>query len=343
MVFQQIFHDRSDLQFIDRTVKEFKPDLIYLWHIQNLSNAILPYFSHRNIPIVYDEGGSGLIYLARVHKRGIYFYKNDRDPLVKKWLKNAIYRFAKLVSSGLIKPEWRWPSHMRIYFNSQSALEHSRGQGVPVGNASVIHSGMQVDDFPFHPRQRMCSPLTVLAPSRIKPEKGIKDAVTLLGELLNRKLPARLTLVGRVQSQEYFAEILDAVHKNGLDGSFEYLPMVTHAELGRLYRGADVCFFPTYFRSGFSRVPLEAMASGCLVLTYGNEGSGEVVRDRETGFVLPEGDILSAADRIRAMIEDPELYGKITQNARGQIEREHTMERYIDAIEAWLQGSLTKN
>jgi glycosyltransferase involved in cell wall biosynthesis len=339
-VFGQIVHDRKDMNFIAQKVKEFNPDIIYLWHIQNLSNAILPYFSSLKIPIVYDQGGAGLIYLGRVHKRGIYFYKNERDSLIKKGLKQAVYRIANLVSFDLIQPQWHWPSNMRIYFNSRSSLKHSKEMGAPVDGASVIHSGIQITDFPCAPRGRMRSPLTVLVPSRIKPEKGIKDAAALIGELLKRGIASRLKLIGKVQSQDFFESILEDIHKGGLDDSFEYMPMVTHAELARFYQAADVCFFPTYFRTGFSRVPLEAMASGCLVLTYGNEGSNEIVHDGETGFIVPEGDILSAADRIESMTRDSTAYQRITQNARKQIEREHTMEHYINSIEAYLRESM---
>lgn len=339
-IVEQILRDIHDLRFIDRMVKDFEPDLIYLWHIQNLSNAILPYFSHRNIRIVYDEGGSGLSYLVRVHRHGIYFYRNERDPLVKKLLKWLVYRVATIISLGLIKPEWDWLADMRIYFNSSSALRHAQEQGAPVDGARVIHSGIQVENFSFTVRTQVQTPMTILVPGRIKPEKGTKDAVLLLGELLKRGIPACLKLVGKVQSQEYFEEVKHAVHQDGLEDAFEYLPMVTQAELVRLYHQADVCFFPTYFRTGFSRVPLEAMACGCLVITYGNEGSNEVIQNGETGFLLPEGNISAVADSMENMIQNPSLYGRITQNARRLMEQSFTMEHYLDSIEQYLQESL---
>lgn len=335
-IFSQILHDTKDMQFIDRQVKEFKPDIVYLWHIQDLSNAILPYFAHRNIQIVYDEGGSGLIFLFKVWKRGIYFYKNERDSLLKKLLKGFVYCLSRIFSGGLIYPDWSWPATMRVYFNSRSALENAGKQGVPVDSADVIHSGLEITNFPYRARERVSFPLTILVPGRIKFEKGTKDAVSLLDELSKQQIPARLKVVGKIQSREYFSEILDNISTNGLDDVFEYIPMVTQEELSYMYRQSDICFFPTYFQSGFSRVPLEAMASGCLVITYGNEGSEEIVQNGETGFIIPEGDINTAVNCIKKMLDNSDAYGQILQDARRQVESNFIMEKYIKSVESAL-------
>ena len=112
----QILWDTKDLRFINSLMENYKPDLVYLWHIQNLSNTILPYFSSKNTPIVFDEGGSSLDYLARIQKRGIYFFKNDHNSFLKKRLKGAIYASAIWFSGNLIQPDWGWPQKMHIYF-----------------------------------------------------------------------------------------------------------------------------------------------------------------------------------------------------------------------------------
>jgi len=115
--------------------------------------------------------------------------------------------------------------------------------------------------------------------------------------------------------------------------------MADQAEMSRLYREHDFCFFPSYFKTGFSRVPLEAMASGCLVLTYGNEGSNESIQDQVTGYLLSEGDILSAADRIEVLVADNTIFKKVITTARRVIEEKYTMEDYLQNIETVLIGS----
>lgn len=342
-VIGQIDHDRKDLWFIDQKVKEFNPDIIYLWHIQNLSNAILPYFSGQPIPLVYDEGGSGLIYSARILKRGIYFYDNANDSVLKKILKNTIYWLAKLVSFNLIKPHWTWPQNMRVYFNSYSSLQNSRTLGAPVESAGVIHSGIEIAKFPFNPRERIGLPVKIMMPGRVKAEKGTKDSIYLAKALMKRSIKVKISLIGEIQSQEYFNEIFETINENGLYDVIEYMPMVSQNELACFYQESDICFFSTYFKSGLSRVPLEAMASGCLVVTYGNEGSKEIVQDKETGFTVPEGDVISVANVIQDLIGKPDQYREILQKARLQIEQNHSMDEYVEKIERYLIESFAES
>jgi len=338
-VLTQIYRDIQDLRCIKNLIIKFRPEIIYLWHIQNLSNAILPFFSTQNIPIVFDEGGSGLEYLWRVHKRGIYFYRNDQDPAYKKFLKSFIYRTANMLSVNLIRTNWAWPQKMRVYFNSQSARQHAAEQGVPVSTATVIPSGIQLDRFPFRPRKAINTPVKIILPSRIKPLKGNVDGIGLLDELRRRSIAARLTLVGEVQSQAYLEEIKSVIDEHGLRESVSILPMVSQKELSEMYQEADICFFTSYFKTGFSRTPLEAMASGCLVISYGNEGSREVIQDHKTGYIVNEKDITTAADIIHDTIKRPQYFEEITRQARIYIEQNHSFDHYIDQIEMFLQES----
>jgi len=336
---QQIDFDRRELKKLERVIDRVQPELIYLWHVQNLSNAILPFLSNQHIPLIFDDGGSELIYLARLQQRGLYFYRNEDEPAIKTRLKQAVRHYARLVSGGRIVPDWQWPGEMRVYFNSRSALENARAQGVPVEDAAVISSGLDLDRFPFRERAQLQQPIRILLPARIKEQKGALDGVLLVDELRRRGVPSRLLIIGEAQSAEYLALLNRNIIELNLGGQIEIRPMADQAEMSRLYREHDFCLFPSYFKTGFSRVPLEAMASGCLVLTYGNEGSNESIQDQETGYLLSEGDIISAADRIEVLVADNTIFKKVITTARRVIEEKYTMEDYLQNIETVLIGS----
>jgi len=329
-VFTQIRWDCMDLRYIDKFVGQYAPDMIYLWHIQNLSNAILPYFSNRSIPIVYDEGGSGLIHLFRVYQRGLYFYKNEEDRFLKKLLKEWVYRISRFVSFNLINPEWHWPENMRIYFNSNASKENTLSHGVEVNQAAVIPSGIDISKFPFQNHNRPGNPIKIIVPSRIKKEKGIQDVVCLALKLREKGISVEITIVGKVQSFEYYSEIQQSIRENGIGNAITFSTMVDQEHLSRLYRDNDFCFFPSYFKSGFSRVPLEAMASGCPVVSYGNEGSGEIIWDWENGFVVEEGNLTAVEKIITNLRESPEKYQAISRKARMMVESKFLMSQYIE-------------
>jgi len=331
-VFRRIHSDKKDLKKIEKIIESFQPDVFYIWHLQNLSDAILPFLTSLEIPIVHDEGGSEIIYLSRLQKRGLYFYKNVQDSAIKRWVKQGIKKYANLISGGRIVPDWDWPVHMCMYFNSQPALEYAREMGVPVGDAEVIPSGIDISKFPFQVRDKISAPVKIVIPARLKEQKGCKDGILLVDELRKRNIPAKLLIIGEVQSEAYYNELVKITNDLGLSGSVEIRAMVSQEELSGIYQQADFCFFTSYFKTGFSRVPLEAMASGCCIITYGNEGSGEVVTHGKTGAVLEEGDIFGAVDWIESLIPDPNRYNGITNNARIFISINYDLDKYIKSI-----------
>lgn len=332
----QIFTDILDMKFIDHRINQFSPDIIYLWGIQTLSNALFPFLSRQNIQIVYDEGSSGLIHMAKIYARGIYFYNNENDPIVKKNFKKFINQLVNILSSNRITPQWIWPHDMQVYFNCTSSMKYAWQNGVPIGNASVIYSGIDIEKFPYQFREQINPPVRIIVPARIKPIKGTRDAIGLVRELKKRNIDVKLQLVGKVQSDEYLDEINQEIIQNDLATQVEILPMVSQSELSVLYRRSDICFCPSYLKPGFSRVPLEAMASGCVVITYGNEGAKEVIRDQETGLIISEGDFSFAANLIEELIKMPSLVQNISGNAYQQVEQGFTLDRYIGSIETYL-------
>ena len=155
--------------------------------------------------------------------------------------------------------------------------------------------------------------------------------------LLDHNIDAKLRIVGDAGDEDYFNMIIQEAKANSISELVEYLPMTDRNTLAKLYHEADVCFFPSLNKTGFSRVPLEAMASGCLVITYGNEGSDEVIVDGYSGFLVKQGEIESCVTIISNLLSEPSIYSKVTLNAFDTIKRNYEMSAYIDKIESFLK------
>ena len=331
---KEILFDLIDTKTVGTVIKEFQPDVIYLGHTYILSKAILPYFADQSLPIVYDEGGTCL--KGAWTERGRWFeFTGDYQP---KWfflnkIKPLVIKLVVLLGNGTIQPHWRWPQQMKVFFNSQSSLEHSLGFGVPVENAEVIHSGIVLDKFPFRPRNKMSKPVRILCPGRLEPRKGQLDAIELTSMLAAAGIQAALTLVGEAPSQSYLEQIRAKITSQRLEDSVSILGMVGQDELSELYQRADICFFSSHHPTGFSRTPLEAMASGCVVIAFGSEGSSEIIADGLTGFVIEPGNLQRAVGIINLLLCDQEIFEKIVNDARSFLEKQCTFESYIDSIE----------
>ena len=96
-----------------------------------------------------------------------------------------------------------------------------------------------------------------------------------------------MIFAGAHNDDNYYHEILDAIQNKSLADKVTIQPMLTQDELVRHYQEADICFFSSYQEIGFSSTPLEAMACGCIVISYGNEGSDEIIDNGENGFLVP--------------------------------------------------------
>jgi len=97
---------------------------------------------------------------------------------------------------------------------------------------------------------------------------------------------------------------------------------VDHREVHRLFHGADAVLVPSITSHGVaeasSLAALEGMASRNLVIVSNVGGLLEIVRDRETGYVVPEGDANAIAERLGAFVAAPEA-----PEARAIVERGH--------------------
>ncbi len=339
---REVCADLRDLRLIERTIKTFAADVIYLGHILPLTRTLLPFLADFDTPIVFDEGGIGSS-LTR-EKKGLWYRFAEDDWIESafiKALKNITVYLMGIFSKGRLKAAWAWPKKVHIFYNSALNQRIAREKGVPFVDEGVIHSGIDLDKFNYSPKTPFGSPLTIILPGRITPPKGQLDAVRLTGELVKAGVETKLLLVGEKWDSTYMAQIERTISGDNLGEKVVFLPMIEHDQLPDYYHQADVCFFPSYHHTGFSRIPVEAMACGCVVLSYGNEGSDEIIEDGVTGLLVLEGDIEAAAALIEGLIARPERVNQIRVEARRKVEEDLSMAHYVDKIEYVLNRAVS--
>jgi glycosyltransferase involved in cell wall biosynthesis len=333
-VINNIMVDIKDTKIIEKKIQNFNPDVIYLGNILPLSRILMPYLAGCKIPIVFDEGGAGLLFSRE--DKGIW-YKFIEEYIscysIINAIKSLIVKLVCALSKNKLKTRWAWPADMHIFFNSKLNLDNAIKRGVPVNGAKVIHSSIQVEKFIFSQKENLGSPVVFILPGRITPPKGQIDAIRLLSKLQEQSVEARLTIVGEKWDDSYFREIKREIKKFHLDDRITFIPMVARDKLIELYKEADICFFPSYHHSGFSRIPLEAMSCGCILISYGNEGSVEIIRDSVNGFLVQARDYSRIGKIIKELISNPQKAIDIKNRARLEIEEHYSMDKYVDQIE----------
>ena len=111
-----------------------------------------------------------------------------------------------------------------------------------------------------------------------------------------------------------------------------------HADLGandprlvELYRRADIFVHPT--TSDLSPwVVLEAMASGCPVVTTRVGGIVDLIEEGQTGLFVPVGDVQKLADAIERLVLNPVLRREMGDRGRRLVEKNYDAKVNVPAI-----------
>ena len=96
------------------------------------------------------------------------------------------------------------------------------------------------------------------------------------------------------------------------------------------YNSADVLIMPSHYES-FGMVALEAMACGKPVVASQVGGLAFLVRDGETGYVIPDGDPRLLAERLMLLTNQPELREQLGRRA-AEVAQDYAWEKIAARI-----------
>ena len=330
---RQLIHDIFDLRVIDHEIMRFHPDIIYLGHILPLTKTLLPFLADCHKPIILDDGGATLLYSHQDKGLWFKFIEGDLNNFpINLAIVNILRKIIGTISKYRLKPAFKIPENIHIIFKREANLIAVRAAGIPFNHAVVLPSGVDAHLFKFLERDALSLPIRIIYPARIEPRKGQLDALALLSQLTNTGFDTQLTLVGEARSS-YMIDIQEKINLLDISSYLKVVPMIPHEELVSLYHQADICFFPSLQKQGLSRVPLEAMACGCVVISYGNEGSNEIIRDNENGFLVSIGDYDAVIAIIKELIANSQKFTRITTQARNDVENKYDLKEYVGKIE----------
>ena len=191
--------------------------------------------------------------------------------------------------------------------------------GVPAARLAVVPEPIDLAEwrrrFAAVPAGSHARP-TVLTVARLYPRKRVVDLLEA-ADLLRRRIPrVQFRIVGEGPESSALA----ARHERlGLRDTVVFLGHVDRDRLALEYSRARCFCLPTV-QEGFGLVFAEAMAAGLPVVACRAAAVPEVVRDGETGVLVPPRTPAALAGALERMLEDDVMSKEMGMAARARVE-----------------------
>ncbi len=115
--------------------------------------------------------------------------------------------------------------------------------------------------------------------------------------------------------------------------SVHFVGAIPPEDLPVYYRAADIHLFPSTSQAeAFGLVALEAAASGIPTIASNLPGVRTVVKDNETGLLVPPSDADALKIAIERLLNDSELREKLGAEARKRVVKEYAWEVLIEKL-----------
>ncbi len=205
---------------------------------------------------------------------------------------------------------------------SKSNLEEGVATGLfPRGRATLMRSGVDLASFRNGASAgdlRGVLGIPAGAPvagmvACLKPQKAPLDFVAVAERVARRVADAHFLLVG---DGELRPRVQEAVAQSGLGGRFHLLGW--RRDIPSILKNLSVLVLTSLWE-GLPRVVPEAMAAGLPVVATRVDGTPEVVREGETGYLAEPHDVEALADRVAALLADPALARRMGERAREEV------------------------
>ncbi|HSH46593.1 MAG TPA: glycosyltransferase family 4 protein [Longimicrobiales bacterium] len=178
-------------------------------------------------------------------------------------------------------------------------------------------------------------PLRVLFVGRLVERKGVVHLIDAVARV-SRERPVELHVIGDGPSRgglEARARELDVA------GIVRFHGFVASDELSRRFSESDVFVLPAVVDAkgdteGLGVVLLEALAHGTPVVASAAGGIVDIVRDGETGLLVPPGDPGALAAALVRIQDEPGLAGRLVEGGQAHVRREFSWDVVVGRLEA---------
>ena len=226
-------------------------------------------------------------------------------------------------------------AHRQIAISRGLARYLAETEGFPEPDFEIVHYGIAAGP---EPKPYEGDELRFLCVGRLIPIKGHVVLLRAFRRVLDERPDARLDIAGRGPLEH---GLKDLARELDLNGAVRFLGHVTPIQAA--VEQAFAVVVPS-LGEGFGMVALEAMERARPVIAASIGGLEDLIRDGETGLLVPPGEDVPLAEAMLALAADPARAAAMGVEARRRaLERfpeNRCTERTEEVYRFWLNGRL---
>ena len=215
------------------------------------------------------------------------------------------------------------------------------------GEIAITPFGVELDRFapPLRPApSREAGGLTIGIVKALAPKYGVDLLLRAFAGLLGdadvaaSREPCRLLIVGDGPQR---AELEALAQMLGIAAQTEFAGAVTHTEVPAWLHRLDVYAAPSRLDSeSFGVAVIEASACALPVVVSDAGGLPEVVRDGETGLVVPRNDVPALQAALKRLVLDAGLRESLGRAGRTHVQQHYEWGRCVETMERCYEGTI---
>ena len=312
-------------------------------------------FVKREPPIVYrgeyqmlasllDRRGADLMHIYFGHT-GVHLL-----PFIEQWNKPCVVSFHGADVAN--KPDVaEYDRKLRRLFEavplilarSQSLVDRLVQLGCPPERLRINRTGVPLNEFPLVQRDPPVNGhWRLLQACRLIPKKGVATSIRAFA-ILQREFPnAELLIAGKGPLQPKLEGLAAQL---GISDKVHFCGFLTQQDLMKLYATSHLFLHPSETeldqnQEGIPNSVLEAMSTGLAVAATHHGGIPEAVHHGRTGLLVKEGDFVSLAESVAAMLRSTQTFREMGWLASESVAVNFEQSEQIRQLESFYEEAI---
>lgn len=282
--------------------------------------------------------------LANGRKR-IWHVRRDPEMIITTFLRDVLRFPIRVVFTSAAKHRHSWfPRWLISRMDAVIATTPEAASFVP-NTTKVVFHGASIDRFSppedkglIWQQSGLPGRYGIGTFGRIRPSKGTDIFVDAMLKVLPDFPDFTAIICGLCQPSEqgYKQAMLDKIASSGQSKRLIFLGDLPLEDIPTWYRNVTIMVAcPRY--EPFGITPLEAMASGCAVIASRTGAFEHIVKEGETGLLVPTNNIDALANALRELMSNPDKAIAMGKQGRDWVTVNFSIEKEADRIHAVYQ------